>query len=65
MRGNTILFHWAKYIEKKYGQIHWVKSTEKILRKQKILLQSIEKSFLIDPLNTNNPIYRDSLTLTP
>ena len=65
MRGNTILFHWAKYIEKKYGKIRWVKSTEKILRKQKILLQSIEKSFLIDPLNTNNAIYRDSLTLTP
>ena len=27
------------------------------------MTQSIEKSFLIDPLNTNNAIYRDSLTL--
>ena len=28
------------------------------------MTQPIEKSFLIDPLNTNNVIYRDLLTLT-
>ena len=28
-----------------------------------MLKQSIEKSFLIDPLNRSNAIYRDSLTL--
>ena len=49
MWGNSTLFHWKK-------------SIEKILKK--ILTQSIEKSFLIDPLNTNNAIYHDSLTLT-
>ena len=27
------------------------------------MTQSIEKSFLIDPLTTNNAIYRDSLTI--
>ena len=29
-----------------------------------MLIQSIEKSFLIDPLTTNNGIYRDSLILS-
>ena len=33
---------------------HRAKSTEKNIDKRKILTQSIEKSFLIDPLNTNN-----------
>ena len=28
------------------------------------MIQSIEKNFLIDPLTTNNTIYRDSLILT-
>ena len=28
------------------------------------MIQSIEKKFLIDPLTTNNTIYRDSLILT-
>ena len=27
-------------------------------------IQSIERSFLTDPLTTNNAIYRDSLTVT-
>ena len=49
MRGNPALFHRAKSIEKN-------------IDKKLILTQSIEKSFLIDPLNTNNAIYRDSLT---
>ena len=30
---------------------------------QKILTQSIEESFLIDPRTTNNAIYRDSLKI--
>ena len=44
---------------------HRVKSIEKntVLKKKKKLTQSIEKSFLIDPLNTNNAIYHDPLTL--
>ena len=29
-----------------------------------MLTKSIKQSFLIDPLATNNTIYRDSLTLT-
>ena len=36
----------------------------KNIEKRQILTQSIEKSFLIDPLTTNNAIYRDSLTLS-
>ena len=39
------------------------KAIEKNTEKRQILAQSIEKSFLVDPLNTNNAIYRDSLTL--
>ena len=53
MWGNPILFnllkkYWEKII------IDWEKS---------ILTQSIEKSFLMDPLTTNNAIYHDSLIL--
>ena len=37
---------------------------KEILRKKRsVLTQSIKKSFLIDPLNTNNALDRDSLTL--
>ena len=50
MWSNTTLFHWAK-------------SIEKILRKINIDTINLDKSFFIDPLNTNNAIYRDSLTL--
>ena len=42
-----------------------VRSIEKNTKKRSILTQSIEKSFLINPLITNNAIYRDSLTLSP
>ena len=42
-----------------------VRSIEKNTKKRSTLTQSIEKSFLIDPLITNNAIYRDSLTLNP
>ena len=41
------------------GQNLW----KKALRKDKILTQSIEKGFLIYPLNNSNAIYRDLLTL--
>ena len=50
MKGNPTLFHRAK-------------SVEKNIEKRLILTQSIEISFLIDPLNTNNAIHSDSLTL--
>ena len=36
---------------------------KKNIEKRYILKQSIEKNFLVDPLNTNNAIYCDSLTL--
>ena len=48
---NPILFHRVKYIGKN-------------IEKKQILTQSIEKSFLIDPLTTNNAIYHDSLILS-
>ena len=51
MWGNPILFHRVKYIGKN-------------IEKKQILTQSIEKSFLIDPLTTNNAIYHDSLILS-
>ena len=44
MWGNPIHFHRVKYIGKH-------------IEKKQILTQSIEKSFLIDPLTTNNAIY--------
>ena len=47
MWGNTTFFHRAKSIEKNI----------------EILTQSIEKSFLIDPLTIINAICHDSLTL--
>ena len=50
MWGNPMLFDRAKSIEKN-------------IEKKEILTRSIEKSFVIDPLTTNNAIYRDSLTL--
>ena len=43
MWGNHTLFHRAKYIEKILRTIN--------------MTQSIEKSFLQDPLTTNNAIY--------
>ena len=42
---------------------HRSKSIEKNIEKRRILTQSIEKSFLIDPLNTNNAVYNNLLTL--
>ena len=39
------------------------KTIEIYIGKKQILTKSIKKSFLIDPLTTNNVIYRDSLTL--
>ena len=42
------------------GKIYWKKYSEKI---NTVLTRSIEKNFLIDPLTTNNAIYRDSLVL--
>ena len=36
---------------------------KKNIEKRRILTQSIEKSFLIDPLNTNNAVYNNLLTL--
>ena len=39
----------------KIGKNYWLR--------QSILIQLIEKTFLIDPLNTNNAIYHDSITL--
>ena len=40
-----------------------VKYIEKSIAKRSILTQSIQKSFLIDPLSTNNAVYRDLLTI--
>lgn len=37
------------------------KSIENNIKKRKVLIQSIEESFLIDFLTTGNAIYRDSL----
>ena len=37
------------------------KSIEKNVEKRKVMTQPIEGSFLIDPLTTDNAIYRDSL----
>ena len=42
---------------------HLAKSTEQYIEKRSILSQSIEKSFLIDPLPASNALYRDSFTL--
>ena len=50
MLGNTTCFHGSKSIEKN-------------IEKRLILRQSIAKSFLIDPLTTNNAVYLGSLTL--
>ena len=50
MKSNPTLFHRAK-------------SVEKNIEKRLILTQSIEISFLIDPLSINNAIHSDSLTL--
>ena len=44
--------------------LHRGKSIEKNIEKREILTQSIEKSFLIDPLTTNDAIYRESLNVT-
>ena len=41
-----------------------VKSIERNIEKRYILTYSIEKSFSIDPLTTDNAIYRDSLILS-
>ena len=43
---------------------HRAKSIEKGIEKRYILTQSIKKSFLIDPLTTNNAIYCYLLVLT-
>ena len=51
--GNPTLFHGAKSNEKKY------------LEKINIGTINWKKSFLIDPLTTDNAIYRDLLTLMP
>ena len=47
MWGNLTLFHWGKSIEK---------NTEK----RRILTKTVGKSFLIDPLTTNNAIYPEN-----
>ena len=76
MRGKPTLFHRAKSIEKHIQERKiLVKAIKKKMRKDRywqkllkkniyILTESIKKSCLIDPLTTNNTIYRDSLTLT-
>ena len=59
MWGNPTLFQQAKCIEKKYyKKINTKKNYLKNVEKRKILTKSIEKSFLIDPLKTNNAIHR-------
>ena len=67
-RGVTSHFSTGQTILKKYWEnindtinweIYW-----KNIEKRSILTQSINKSFLIDTLTTNNAIYRYSLTLT-
>ena len=72
---NPTLFQRTKSIEKniekrKYWQNHLRKAvysgkTLKILRNitEKISRKNIDKNFLIDPLNKNNEIYHESLTL--
>ena len=74
MWGNPTLFHRAKYIENNIEKrqiftqpigksfFQQAKSVERNIEKRQILTQSSEKSFLIDRLNSNNAIYRDSLT---
>ena len=42
---------------------HQENSTEKNIEKKQILTQLTEKSFLINPITTNNATYCDSLTL--
>ena len=54
MWGNRTLLRLAKSIEKKIFSIE----------KKQILTQSVEKSVLIDPLTTNNAMYRDLLTFS-
>ena len=56
----TTLRALGKYITKSYIM---TKTIEIYIGKKQILTKSIKKSFLIDPLTTNNVIYRDSLTL--
>ena len=50
MWGNPTIFH--------------LKNLLKNIEKRQILTQSIKKSFLVDPLTTNNAIYRDLSTLS-
>ena len=50
MWSNPTLFHQAESIEKNI--------------EKKINIDTIEKSFLIDPLTANNAIYRESLILS-
>ena len=48
-----------------YGTLfHREKSIQKILRKDKYSQDQFEKNFLIDPLTTDNAIYREWLTLS-
>ena len=72
MWGHPTLFHREKSIEKTLRQDkYWYYTIEKILEKgkiltiaiEKILIKCIKKSFLINPLTTDNTIYCDSITL--
>ena len=42
---------------------YWQKLLKNRLRKGKHWQSQLRKAFMIDPLTTNNAIYRDSLTL--
>ena len=65
MWGHPTLFHREKSIEKTLNTIEKILGKGKILTIaiEKILIKCIKKSFLINPLTTDNTIYCDSLTL--